>query len=338
LPFAQLVSSQQPLLDGTQWLLTQALLTQSALPLHVVPSSEAQLFVAVLHLLLRHTAVASVQVPPCRPSLGMTVPASSLGVHVKLLRLQYLVGSVQSLSMKQPSVDGTQCPLVQVLLTHSLALVHSSLVGDAQVWVVELHSPLVHKACAFCGEQVPSCAPSSGMAAPGPSVGLQTRSSRSQNLPLAQSPSCQQPLLVGTQWLLMQLLFRQSPLPVHVVPSADAQVFVLALQMPLLHTAAASVHAPLCSPSFGMGVPACSLVLQVKLVRSQNLDGSVQSESRKQPLDGGTQCMLVQVLVTHSPALVQLVLAGEAQVLVVVLHSPLAHTACAFCCVQSPSC
>src|SRR5690348_11992447 len=109
------MSSQHPPVDGTQWACVHLLLMHWSSVLQPVPSSNAQVLVCRLQLPLRHTALASMHVPPCSPSFGMPVPACSLGLQVKLLRLQYWLGSVQSASTKQPSVDGTQCPLVQVL-------------------------------------------------------------------------------------------------------------------------------------------------------------------------------------------------------------------------------
>jgi hypothetical protein len=194
----------------------------------------------------------------------MAVPAVSFNVQVRLLRLQYLFGSVQSESAKQPSVDGTQCRLVQVLLTHSFAFVQSVLVGDAHVLVVVLHSPLVHTACAFCVVQLPSCrTPSFGIATPGPSVGLQVRSERSHQFPLAQSPSAQQPLVGGTQWLFVHLLLTQSALPRQLVPLSTPQLGTAALHFPDKHTAGASLHMPVCRVSVGMVVPVASLLTQL---------------------------------------------------------------------------
>jgi hypothetical protein len=63
-----------------------------------------------------------------------------------------------------------------------------------------------------------------------------------------------------------------------------AQVFVCALQRPLLHTALAnaSLHVPWCRPSLGNGAPSGNLVTQLCAVRLQ-YDSSLQSVSILQP-------------------------------------------------------
>lgn len=79
------------------------------------------------------------------------------------------------------------------LTTHWVAAVHASPVASAQVFVVGLHAPLAHTACAAEAVQTPVRTPSVGIASPATSFGLHAWAARSQRSPEAQSLSIQQP-------------------------------------------------------------------------------------------------------------------------------------------------
>jgi hypothetical protein len=64
------------------------LLLHSGLAEHVKPLLFAHVTDVVLHSPVAHTAVALVQVPVCRPSLGIALPAGSLVLQKVAVLLQ----------------------------------------------------------------------------------------------------------------------------------------------------------------------------------------------------------------------------------------------------------
>lgn len=88
---SQSPSAQQlPGVEGTQAPLgAQALLTHWAAAVQLVPFEVAQVSVASLQAPLWHVALTLAwQVPSCRPSLGIAVPAASVATQVLVARLQ----------------------------------------------------------------------------------------------------------------------------------------------------------------------------------------------------------------------------------------------------------
>jgi hypothetical protein len=244
----------------------------------------------------------------------------------------------QSTSAQQPLAEGTQWPLLQVSLVHSAALAQVTPSAAPQVLVVALQAPELHTAARVEAEQRPLCRPSLGMAAPAASFAWHVKLPRSQNWPPLQSVSAQQPE-VATQWpLALQALLVHWAAAEQVAPLAEAQVFAVALQTPVAHTAEAVAveQVPPCRPSLGSAVPAVSFAAQVNALRLQYWP-LPQSASAQQPLpEAGTQWPLLQVLWVHSAPLLHELPSPAAQVLVVALHAPLVQTAAALDAEQAP--
>jgi hypothetical protein len=103
--------------------------------------SAAQVVVTLLQRPLAQTAGASRQSPSWFPSAaGSIVPVATCDLQVAALWSQYSPSS-QSVSSQQPPVPGTQCPVVQVLLTHSFAPEHVVWSTEAHVVEAVLHWP-----------------------------------------------------------------------------------------------------------------------------------------------------------------------------------------------------
>jgi hypothetical protein len=179
----------------------QALLTQSAADVQGDELPCAQVEVTALHRPVSQAALTPPTHEACRPSPGNVAPGPAFGVQVKVLRAQNEFAP-QSSSTQQPDAEGTQALVLpfaealqkperqavaawaasqgpspagwpqapsppQMLVTHSLAAVHTSPLPAAQVLVTALHVPLTQAALASCWVQTPWWrAPSLGSAAP----------------------------------------------------------------------------------------------------------------------------------------------------------------------------
>lgn len=76
MPPLQSESAQQPFVPaGTQWPLLHEFEEHWSFAEHSAALAPPQVFAVSLHRPLAHTANASLQVPPCAPSLGIGEPA-----------------------------------------------------------------------------------------------------------------------------------------------------------------------------------------------------------------------------------------------------------------------
>jgi hypothetical protein len=173
--------------------------------------------------------------------------------------------------------------------------------------------------------------------------------------------------------LAPQVLVTHSAAAVQLAPLAAAQVLRVALHSPLAQAALTPLDAHVaCSPSAGSARPTPSFAVQVKVLRAQNWP-LAQSPSTQQLVGEGTQVptlplavalhvpdwqltvasaavhgpsplarphrpLLPHTLVTHALAMLHSALFAPAHVLVVGLHAPVAHTAVANACEQTPWC
>ncbi|PZR12258.1 MAG: hypothetical protein DI536_15230 [Archangium gephyra] len=335
-PAAQSPSSQQPFDAGTQWPLVQVLVVHSAAEPQPVEAPVAQVLVATLHSPDRHTAEAlnAPHVPSCRPSSGIGEPAGRSATHANVERSQKPM-PMQSLSSQQPAVAATQCPETQALVVHCASAVQPALGAVPQVLVAGLHRPPAHTLAALA--QVPSCAPSLGIGAPGARSASQVIALWLQCEAWPQSASAQQPVgPPSTQWPLLQLFDAHCESLLHESVFADAQVLVTALHRPPAQTSAALAQVPSCAPSLGMPAPGPRSASHAIAAWLQ-CAAAPQSASAQQPLAPvTTQWPLLQLFDAHCVLLVQASVFAAPQVLVAALHRPLTQTSAALA--QVPSC
>ena len=144
--------------------------------------------------------------------------------------------------------------------------------------------------------QVPVCSPSLGIAVPAGSFAAHRAVARLQYWPTSHSLSAPQPptgaqtllpvqkpdwhseLVAGVQPVLVSAMPHLPPsqtftthwfAALQVTPFRLAQVFVLVLQRPPWQAALPRAQVPPCRPSLGTATPGPSLLLQVRLERSQ---------------------------------------------------------------------
>ncbi len=272
--------------------------------------------------------------------------------------------------------------------THSFAIVQAVPLTAAQVFVTALQRPLAHTACAVTSPQTPTWSVSVGSASPAALSATQVNVSRLQCSAAAQSASIQhepEPAGMQTPSPLQAPDWHVAVLPgvhpgwpsarphlpfaphafathwfafVQAAPFAAAQVFVVALQEPVAHTAvaAAASQVPVRIPSVGIAVPRSRSTTHVPAARSQ-CSLAAQSASTQQPPFGVHSelsgehapdwqrpaavapehvpspsarphlAFVPHAFATHSFAAVQAAPFGPAQVPVVALQRPLAHAA-----------
>jgi hypothetical protein len=149
---------------------------------HAAMSARPHVFVDGLQAPAVHTAaaVAGLQMPPWRPSFGMTAPAGSFARHVNVLRSQNWLPE-QSASAKHAPAVGTHAPLAaHALLVHWAPPVHAEPLVTPHVLSAGLQRPLAHTARAVCTLQTPSWRPSFGMTAPAATFAVHANAARLQ--------------------------------------------------------------------------------------------------------------------------------------------------------------